>query len=267
MFKIHDQHVHTEYSPDSSQKIIPYIEKAISLGCKYFIVTDHMDFDFLAKGEDWHADYDKQAIELNTLKEIYKDKIEIMQGVEIGYKKKAIQGFKDLVNSHDFNIVNISIHDHDGINFYYGEEFVKYGLKDTINLYFDLYIEALQTDLDFDVVCHIDYGFKSAHFADPSIHISEYDDRITKILSLIIQRDKVLEVNTKVQEGINDDSNIIYILKKYYEMGGRNLSVSSDAHDLDRYYSNLDKYIQIAKEIGFDHLCYFVKRKRYEYKI
>lgn len=267
MFRLHDNHVHSYYSPDSNQPLIPYIEKAIELGCKYFLVTDHLDFNFCNKGEDWHSDYDKQKAELDELTYIYGDKIELLQGIEIGYKKEYINAIKSIIEHHHFNVVNFSIHDYDGINFYYKEEFEKYGIDKTLNLYFDLYIEALNSGVDFDVICHIDYGFKTAHFADKNLKLSDYNDKIETILKLVIEKNKVLEINTKVQEGISDDTNVRFLLSKYYELGGREISISSDSHELERYLSNFDHYVEIAKSIGFDHLCYFVKRVKHHYSI
>ena len=83
---------------------------------------------------------------------------------------------------------------------------------------------------------------------------------------LIIEKDKCLEINTKVQNAINDE-HTLYILSLYKKLGGKHLTLSSDAHAADRYCSSFDKYIKIIKEEGFDHLCYFVNRERKELAI
>ena len=77
----------------------------------------------------------------------------------------------------------------------------------------------------------------------------------------------MLEINTKVQESINDDEHLKYILRLYKSLGGNYLTLSSDAHKKERYLSGYDKYSKIIKNSGFDRLCYFVKRELYFYDI
>ena len=78
---------------------------------------------------------------------------------------------------------------------------------------------------------------------------------------------KALEINTKVQEAINDINHTKYLLSLYRQMGGEKVTLSSDAHSKERYLSNFDYYKNIIKECGFNYLVYFVKQKEYHYSI
>ena len=71
---------------------------------------------------------------------------------------------------------------------------------------------------------------------------------------------KALEINLKVQKYL-PVAHTRYILGLYMSLGGKYLTISSDAHQLKTYYENLDKYIKIIKEEGFNKLTYFVKRE------
>ena len=62
---LHDQHVHTSYSEDSNASMEEYIKIAISKGCSYFIMTDHLDFDIPMYKVNWIADYKKERGEIN----------------------------------------------------------------------------------------------------------------------------------------------------------------------------------------------------------
>ena len=162
---LHDQHLHTEYSEDSKAKIEDYIAKAIEAGCSYFVMTDHLDFDVAERGKTWIADYKKQKEELNILQNKYN--IKLLQGIEIGYKTQYKEEIKSIANSLDFDVINLSIHDYKKLDFYWDEPFIDNGAKEMVKLYLDLYIEAIKSDIPYQVVCHIDYAYKSAIRVEP----------------------------------------------------------------------------------------------------
>ena len=84
---------------------------------------------------------------------------------------------------------------------------------------------------------------------------------------MLIEEGKSFEINTKVQESINNDDHVRYMLNLYKSLGGEKLTLSSDAHSVDRYNSSFPRYIKIIKECGFNKLRYYVKRKEYTFDI
>ena len=119
---------------------------------------------------------------------------------------------------------------------------------------------------DYDVLCHIDFAFKTAYLIDNSISIKEYEDYIIEIMKEIIKKDKTFELNVKVQSFLPVE-HTKYLLKLYKDLGGKNVTLSSDAHKVNRLNDQFDKYIVLIKEAGFDHLNYFIKRNRYSISI
>jgi len=53
------------------------------------------------------------------------------------------------------------------------------------------------------------------------------------------------------------------ILKRYKELGGENIVISSDAHQVRRLYDKFEIAIKAAKELGFDKTCIFRKGKKF----
>ncbi len=265
--KIHDQHVHTSYSEDSSANLEKYIQIAIDLGCSYFVMTDHLDFDIPMYHEHWIADYDEQKKEIIELQKKYKNKITLLQGIECGYREGYENNIKEVVFHRDFDLINLSIHNYLDLDFYYKEDFLKYGINKMVNLYLEAAIKALDSDIDFDVLSHIDYAFKTAKQIDPNIKFNLFENQLVVLLKKLINKNKTLEINTKVQESINDKNHTKYLLNLYYSLGGRNITISSDAHVESRYLSRFEEYKQIAKEENFTYLCYFIKRKKYYFNI
>ena len=258
--KIHDQHVHSYYSFDCEQPIEPYLDKASELGLSYFVLTDHYDFDFLDKGKDISFDIDKQDEELKRLQTQYPN-IKILRGIEIGYKPNKLNKIKELINKHSFDIINFSLHESDQIDYFLKEEFTKLGIDKTLNIYFQRQVEMAKSFDDYDVFCHLDYGFKTAYLIDNSLSIKKYEKYIIEIMKEVIKKDKTLELNLKVQE-VLPLQHTLYLLNLYKQLGGINLSMSSDAHEVGRFCKGFDFYSDIIKKVGFTHLVYFINRKK-----
>lgn len=263
--KIHDQHVHSYYSFDSKQSIEEYLDKSEQLGLSYFVLTDHCDLNYLEQNKDIFFDIDKQFSELEQLQKKHPI-IKILKGIEIGYKPNEISRINKIIKNHHFDLINFSLHESDKIDYYFVDEFKKRGIDETLTLYFKRELEAIKSFNDYDVFCHLDYGFKTAYQADSTISIKKYEQSLKEIMKVLIKNEKALEINIKVQDVLPVE-HTKYILNLYKSLGGKYLTLSSDAHELDKFYLNFDKYILLIKEAGFDSLTYYINRKKYLYNL
>ena len=263
--KIHDQHVHSYYSFDTDQKIEDYLEKAASLGLKHFVLTDHYDLNYLDEHKDLSFDIEKQHKELEGLQKKYPN-IKILHGIELGYKPIELDRIEKTIHSHHFDVINLSLHESDGIDYYFFRDYQKYGVNKTLEIYFSRELEAVKNFDNFDVFSHLDYGFKTAYLNDSSLSIQKYEEILIKIMKELIKKHKALEINTKVQESLPLE-HTKYLLNLYFKLGGKYLTLSSDAHEANRYYSSFDIYLKLIKEVGFTHLTYFINRKKHLLKI
>lgn len=263
--KIYDQHVHSYYSFDSEQVIDEYIKKALENGLSHFVLTDHIDLNYLSTGKDLNFNIADQHKELAKLQSKY-PQIHILNGIEIGYVKTEIDRINKILNSNSFDLINFSIHEDGEIDFYYQDKFVELGVENVLNRYFDKITEALNANIDFDVLCHFDFGFKTAYLFDKTQKLNSYENKVVPILKKIIELDKCLEINIKVQSFITDE-HTEYILNLYKQLGGKNITLSSDAHKADVFYEGFPHYLSLIKKAGFDHINYFVNRTRFELKI
>ena len=257
---IHDQHVHSYYSFDSEQRIEEYLDKAISLGLDYFVLTDHCDLNYMDKHKDLFFDIQKQHQELKELQSKYSN-IKILHGIEIGYKPSEISRIKDIIKNNQFDLINLSFHESEKIDYYFFEEFQKLGVDKTLETYFLRELEAIKDFDDFDVFSHLDYGFKTAYLGDNTLSIKKYESLLVDIMKELIKKYQALEINIKVQEVLPIE-HTKYLLKLYKELGGNYLTLSSDAHEINMYCHHFDKYINVIKQAGFNKLVYFVNRER-----
>lgn len=265
---IHDQHVHSKYSMDSNEELENYYKIAASSGCKYFVTTEHYDLDLVEHNSEWTIDFSKLNKELALLQKKYQGLTSLL-GIEIGYQKKVLNRINEVLNSEHFDLINLSIHSNDYVDFYWPKYYEKYGINEVMNSYFDQMIEATANFQNYDVLSHIDYAFKTIYLMDKtkSTKLSDYENKVKQVLKNVINNDKTLELNTKVQHSIGDVEHTKYLLNLYKSLGGINLTISSDAHSAERYLDDMSYYQKIAKECGFDHLVYFVNRKKYNYSI
>lgn len=265
-FHLHDQHVHTSYSLDSQANIFEYAKVANDLGCKYFITTDHVEFESVYNHTDWTVDYDSLKLDLIKIKEIYPNLTPLL-GIEIGYRKDKLTKMDEMLAKYSFDLVNMSIHDNGKVDYYKNEDYYKYGTRAMLDIYFNNMLDGVTTYNNFDVLSHLDYGFKTAYLLDNSILLSDYEEILKKIMMVIIKKDKALEVNIKVQTNLKTDEFLNYWLRLYHSLGGYKLTLSSDSHRTDFYLHNHLHFIKIIKEAGFNNLRYYIKRKEYIYNI
>jgi len=265
--KYFDQHVHSSYSHDSNASLEKYILTAIELGQENFVVTDHCDIYTPDSPYSYYSDFSKEKIEIEELRKKY-PQIHIMQGIEVGFNPSAIDKHMQIIRDIDAQLINLSIHYYYDIDFYVNTYNNKEETDKMMRIYINYATKACKEFPDFDVFSHIDYGFKNAYYQIPTLDISEYEPELKEFFEALITRDKVLEINTKVQDRIYDNfKHLRYLLRLYKSLGGKLISLSSDSHRNDEYRRSFDKYLKIIKEEGFNELCCFVDRKRYTINI
>lgn len=255
--KYFDQHVHSTFSYDGKDSVLTYINRAKELGYDTLVFTEHYDTD-PAHYEKWRTDFKKVDKELTLLRKKYPE-IKILKGVEIGFSPDKVFEIIDLVKNNNFDLINFSIHEAENIDFYSINEFKQRGVDEIMAIYFNAIIDMINTFNDYDVLSHIDYAFKTIKIDNPNASITKYEEYLISIMSILIKNNKGLEINCKVQSGINDDNHIRYLLNLYKSLGGKYITLSSDAHRaINLGIAFNPRYLRIIKECGFDDLTFFI---------
>lgn len=267
-----DMHTHSEFSHDSVCKIEDMCISQIEKGTKIFAVTDHCDV-FLANECDIYThiknSYDK-VLELNKK---YGDKCTILSGVEISegfWYPKACKKIHDLV---PYDVIIGSVHyvKCKGLELTYAKiDFSKLSTQ-KIYEFLDCYFNDMLTMLEcvnFDILAHLTCPYRyiiGKYKLD--IDITPFEDKITKILKTIIEKNIALEINTSAYSFMNQFIPDKKIIKQYYDMGGRLVTLASDAHIAENASNHLEIAVAMLKEIGFENIYYYENRKPKEIKI
>ena len=238
---IFDSHMHTKFSADSEMLAEDAINKAQKLGFG-IVFTEHFDFDlpgdidFTFIPEDYWREY--EHLRSNNLR----------LGVEVGMEEHSRKPYLEFIKRVPFDQVIGSIHLVERLDIYYPEYYADKDKNTAYRKYFEAMAEEAEIG-DFDILGHIDYICRAAPYENPEIEYSTFKDDIDKILKIIVEREKVLELNTRrfnTRRGIKE---LVPIYKKYKELGGKYVTLGSDAHRVEAVCNYFDRAIDFVKEL------------------
>lgn len=259
--KITDHHVHTEFSGDCSTPMDVIINRAAQLGLKEVMFTDHVDFDYPSVDICFEVDYKKYIKVLEKLTVQYSD-MDILLGIEVGYQPGLNERINQLLNSYDFDFVICSIHAWNGAALDKGDLFKGRSQEEGYRAYFDILKYTIENFDNFDVIGHLDFIVRYGDFENKTIRYKDYKIILDEILSLIIKKGKGIELNTSgLRYKLSSMHPSRAILTRYFELGGRIITIGSDAHKLKDLYADCDKAIAQLKDIGFSEITTFKNRK------
>lgn len=160
MKPIIDYHIHTYLCGHASGEPYQYVEKAISEGLKSMGFSDHAPFvshndpDVTMSVEQMPLYFDI----VHNLKNKYKDKIDILFGVEADFMPGFEAKTKDVLSKYNYDYIFGSVHFIDNWGFDNPTErpkFDKHNINDIYRVYFDLLRKSAQTGM-FDIMAHVD---------------------------------------------------------------------------------------------------------------
>lgn len=232
----YDCHLHSAFSTDSDTPMEKQIYRAKAAGLRGVCLTDHMDYDF--PGDEW-PDVDAPFVfdpvsylrHIEEMKNKFED-IEILAGVECGLQKfpSTKEKLDELKNMGAWDFRIGSLHLIEGKDPYYPAFWEGRDAEDCLRAYFEETYENLLLFHDFESLGHLDYAVRyapSAYLYTPEV----FFDVIDAILSFLIQKDIALEINTSgLKTGRNMPNPHWEILSRYVQLGGRLITIGSDAH-------------------------------------
>ena len=261
-----DTHLHSSFSSDSTAPMESMVREGIALGMKTLCFTEHYDADFpeIPSNLDFSLYFDAYYDEWLRLREKYGDKIELLHGIELGIQPhlgdELDAFYEDYGSRYDFIIS--SCHLVERLDPYHPEFFDKYGPYDGMQLYFETTYDNLICFDHYQSVGHLDYAAR--YIKDPAFvfHYEDYQEILDRILMLIIEKDRALEINTSgLKAGLPWPNPHMDILKRYRSLGGSRITIGSDAHRPEHMAYDFDKLPDILNEAGFDHYDLYRKQK------
>jgi len=254
-----DAHLHTDLSPDSTVPVDEYARQAVERGIPEIAITDHVDFDPAAPAFA-HTTFAQRERVVRDAAARWADRgVAIRFGVEVTWDRRWADDIAAWLRAHPHDFVIGSVHVYRDSP-YAADRVAAFvagkDLRAIVAPYFEEVEAGARSGL-FDAMGHIDFvkRYLAPHVtaADLATAPALYEP----ILAALVASGTSLEVNTS---GLRQAAAELYpgpaIVARYRELGGRAVSVGSDAHRPEAFAWALDDGYAAAAAAGFDALTF-----------
>lgn len=274
-----DYHVHTEFSDDSRETMESQIETAIRLKLEEICFTDHVDYgvkkdwdegniawrtvetaaDTFRRDPITNVNYPEYFAKLMRMKESYKGRIRIKQGLEFGIQTGTVAQFEKLFDKYDsqLDFVLLSVHQVDNQEFWLQDYQQGKSQKEYNEGYYKEILAVMQQYKDYSVLAHLDMIIR--YDLNGIYPFEAIRDIIAEILKTAIADGKGIEINTSGwRYGFSEANPSREILSLYKDLGGKIVTLGSDAHRAkDLAYQIKQAQKMLKEEIGMNEICTF----------
>ncbi|MBE6665824.1 MAG: histidinol-phosphatase HisJ family protein [Ruminococcaceae bacterium] len=262
-----DLHIHTRHSPDSNQTLDEICAQAVKIGLKGIAICDHVDLWFAKELQTDQAIRNCIA-DVKKARERYGSRLTILQGMEMAEYLYDPQTAEQILSLGEWDVVLGSVHSvrFEMIDDSYSRIDFSTMPMETIDRFLKEYfrhIAEMIEKTDFDVLSHLTCPLR---YINGKYHrnadILRHRDEILSIFEQIIQKEIALEINTSNFDG--DFGKLmpdIRLLQTYKKMGGKRITLASDAHIPQNIGKGFAEITALLQDIGFDGYCIFRQRK------
>lgn len=270
MVKLHDQHLHSRHSVDSKADPAANCEQALAAGLAGLTFTEHYDMH-PSERDQCQWDYDAIAATVAALRRRFSPPLSIGFGIEVDYQPALVEETLDYLDRHSFDAVLLSVHWCGGRPLHLRRRWQ--GL-DAAAMRRD-YLATLRAAAElcralaaaghcpFDILSHFDYvkRYLLSYWGAPLGAVEPA--LLDPILEAIIAAGVVPEINTA---GLRRPEAAAYpdwpLLQRYRELGGREVSIGSDAHRSREVGHRFGAMATRLRAMGFAGETVFRERRR-----
>ncbi len=254
-----DAHLHTDLSPDSDVPIDVYAEQAAERGIAELGITDHVDFDPTAPAYSFTT-YVERERSVRDAAERWADRgVAIRFGVEITWDHRWAADIRAHLTRHAYDFVIGSVHVYAGSP--YAAANVRgwvagRPLAEVMRPYFDEVEGAARSGL-FDALGHLDFVKRYLMPYVTPTDLARAPELYEPVLRALVDTGTALEVNTSgLRQAADETYPSAAIVARYRELGGRAVTVGSDAHRAQAFAWGLVDGYEIAATAGFTTLAF-----------
>lgn len=253
-----DYHMHSRVSFDGHDTGLALALAAKQAGLREICFTDHLDYDprglmgvIAFDTQAYNAEYD--GLDISGLK--------IRRGMEFGMTPENWAQFDRDLQRRPFDFVLGSVHFVDGLDVYQADYWQGKTVFQAEKRYLEDVLACVQVQDDFDVLAHLTYvGKTPVHPAPRCVPYAEHRELIDEILSTLARKGKGLELNTSGMDRCGGFLPTADYFRRFRELGGKIVTVGSDAHRCDRVGQYTREGCRLLKDI-FGYVCTFENRE------
>lgn len=254
---LYDTHMHTDLFSEDGIMTIDEAEAAGKRAGGLIALTEHFDYDFPPPftfqfdPEEYFRMYGERRKEDSLL-----------LGIEIGLQPSCVKRNDELVSRYPFDVVIGSTHLVEGMDIAEDDYFRGKNKYQAHRHYLETVYENICRYKNFDVMGHIDYVARYGPYEDRGLCYEDHREIIDAILKHLIRENKILELNTRRLSSETAMRELKIIYGRYHELGGRYVTLGSDAHEAAHIFANFQNALSLLEACGLKQV-YFVKRKCY----
>jgi histidinol-phosphatase (PHP family) len=260
-----DLHTHHNRCGHAEGNIEDYIKAAIQNDLQVIGISDHTPFFYSEEDQLYpgiampKSGFPNYIEEVQSLKEKYKGKIQVLLGVESDFFPKHINVYRQILNKYPFDYIIGSVHYVQDISIFKKGRWEGLTSEQQVQVkedYYHIIEQSVHSNL-FQIIAHMD-AMKGFYPAFSAIET----DVVENTLKIIGEQDLAIEVNTS---GNTKDCGGWYpaddILERalFYNV---KITFGSDAHVPERVGDEWELVRTRLKEIGFRDWVYFVNKQR-----
>ena len=252
-----DFHIHSTVSFDGKGSPVDMLRAAEAAGLREICFTDHLDYDpraaeqtFCFETRDYNGAYDG----------LTSDRVVIRRGMEFGMLPDNAQQLAEDLKRRPFDFVIGSVHFVEGWDIYYPPFWGGKTMEQAERCYLEHILDCVRAHDGFDVLGHLTYISKT--WSNPThrpVEYALYAELVDEIFRELIRKDKGIEVNTSGVDSCGMTLPQEVYLRRFHELGGRIVTVGSDAHAPDRVGQYCEETCRLVAEI-FGYVCTFENR-------
>ncbi len=256
----HDYHIHSDYSADSHASMAELCIRAMELGIPEIGFAEHYDLHPDEDPRDWLR-LDSWWEDLQQCRTKYAGKLVIRAGIEIGEPHVFSTEMCAILARVPFDYAIGSLH-WVGRRAVFDKNYFDQPVDEAYELYFEE-LERMTYAGGFDVLGHLDVPARASSDLKGQYDPRRYEGLIRSVLHNCIKHGIALDVNTSA---LRRRARILMpgleVLRWYVEMGGRHVTLGSDAHRLDQVAAGFDQAMEAIKAAGLDHVTKFERREK-----
>ena len=254
-----DSHLHTIRSPDANAMLDAYCALAVERSIPELAITDHVDFDPSMPAYGFASFADRERDVREAARRWADRGLAVRFGVEVTYEHRYEADIGGWLRRHPHDYVIGSVHV-SAESPYKAANVASFvagrSLPDIVEPYFAEVIAAARSGL-FDTIGHLDFVKR---YLVPHVlpaQLAAAPELYEPVLDALVDSGTALEVNAS---GLRQLPRETYpspaIVARYRELGGRHVTIGSDAHRTEWFAYGLLKAYGAAVDAGFETLAF-----------